>query len=119
MSCQRLWPLALLAALVVYGLVRLTEVAITPGASHVAVIRTLTTCILALLLAYAGSRWNRKELGWLAYGALAFIASKLVFEDMRHGHMGFTAVSIFLYAITLLSVPRLVRLGQQTKGIQE
>ena len=108
-----------MAALVVYGLVRLTEVAITPGASHVAVIRTLTTCILALLLAYAGSRWNRKELGWLAYGALAFVASKLVFEDMRHGHLGFTAVSIFLYAVTLLSVPRLVRLGQQTKGIQE
>lgn len=32
------------AAFLVYGLVRLTQVAITPGASHVAVIRTLTTC---------------------------------------------------------------------------
>ncbi|HTU51579.1 MAG TPA: hypothetical protein VMF56_13370 [Acidobacteriaceae bacterium] len=107
------------AALVVYGLVRLTQVAITPGASHVAVIRTLTICVLALLLAYSGSRWQRRELGWLAYGALAFVALKLVFEDMRHGHLGFTAASTFLYAITLLSVPRLVRLGQQTKGIQE
>lgn len=105
------------AALLVYALVRLTEVAITPGASHVAVIRTLTTCALAMLLAYAGSRWQRKELGWLAYGALVFVASKLVFEDMRHGHLGFTAVSIFLYAITLLSVPRLIRLGQKTKGL--
>jgi hypothetical protein len=104
-------------AFLVYGLVRLTQVAITPGASHVAVIRTLTTCVLALFLAYSGSRWQRKELGWLAYGALAFVASKLVFEDMRHGHLGFTAVSIFLYAITLLSVPRLVRLGQKTKGL--
>ena len=107
------------AAFLVYGLVRLTQVAITPGASHVAVIRTLTTCVLALLLAYAGSRWKRKELGWLAYGALVFVASKLVFEDMRHGHLGFTAVSIFLYAVTLLSVPRLVRLGQKTKGLQQ
>ena len=104
------------AAFLVYGLVRLTQVAITPGASHVAVIRTVITCALALLLAYSGSRWQRKELGWLAYGALAFVASKLVFEDMRHGHLGFTAVSISLYAITLMSVPRLVRLGQQTKG---
>ena len=102
------------AAMLVYSLVRLAQVAITPGASHVAVIRTLTTCVLALLLAYSGSRWQRKELGWLAYCALAFVASKLVFEDMRHGHLGFTAASIFMYAITLLSIPRLVRLGQKT-----
>ncbi len=105
------------AALLVYALVRLTEVAVTPGASHVAVIRTLTTCALALVLAYSGSRWRRKEQAWLAYGALVFVASKLVFEDMRQGHLGFTAVSIFLYAITLLSVPRLVRLGQKTKDL--
>ena len=105
------------AAFLVYALVRLTEVAITPGASHVAVIRTLTICALALVLAYSGSRWGRKELAWLAYGALVFVALKLVFEDMRHGHLGFTAASIFLYAITLLSVPRLVRLGQKTKGL--
>ncbi len=100
----------------VYLLVRLTQVAITPGASHVAVIRTLTTCLLALLLAYSGSRWQRKELGWLAYCALAFVASKLVFEDMRHGHLGFTAASIFLFAITLLSIPGLVRLGRKSVG---
>ncbi|HUV97251.1 MAG TPA: hypothetical protein VMV98_07255 [Acidobacteriaceae bacterium] len=105
------------AAFLVYTLVRLTEVAITPGASQIAVIRTLTTCALALVLAYSGSRWRRKELAWLAYGALVFVASKLVFEDMRHGHLGFTAASIFLYAITLLLVPRLVRLGQKTKDL--
>jgi len=105
------------AALLVYALVRLTEVAITPGASHIAVIRTLTTCALALVLAYSGSRWHRKELGWLAYGALVFVASKLVFEDMRNGHLGFTAVSIFLYAITLMSVPRLIRVAQKKKDI--
>ncbi len=105
------------AALLVYSLVRLTQVVITPGAFHVAVIRTLTTCALALVLAYSGSRWQRKELEWLAYVALIFVASKLVFEDMRHSHLGFTAASIFLYAITLLSVPRLVRLGQKAKDL--
>lgn len=104
-------------AFLVCGLLRLTQVAITPGASHVAVIRTLITCGVALLLAYSGSRWRRKELRWLAYGALVFVASKLVFEDMRQGQLGFTAVSIFLYAITLLSVPRLTRLGQKAKGL--
>lgn len=107
------------AALLVWATVRLMVVAITPGASHIAVIRTLITCALALALAYSGSRWQRKELGWLADGTLVFVASKLVFEDMGHGHLGFTAASIFLYAITLLSVPRLVRLGQKTKGLHE
>ncbi|MGO8720285.1 MAG: hypothetical protein ACLQMO_13890 [Acidobacteriaceae bacterium] len=104
------------AALLVWVLVQLALVGIVPGASHIAVIRTLTTCAIALLLAYSGSRWQRKELGWLAYAVLVFVASKLLFEDMRHSHLGFTAVSISLYAITLLLVPRLVRLGQKARG---
>ncbi len=103
------------AALLVWALVRLALVGSTPGAAHVAVIRTLTICAIALVLAYSGSRWQRRELRWLAYGALIFVASKLVFEDMRHGHLGFTAASIFLYAITLLSVPRLVRQGLRAR----
>jgi hypothetical protein len=105
------------AALLVWALVRLALVGITPEASHIAVIRTLTTCAIALLLAYSGSLWQRKELGWLAYAVLVFVASKLLFEDMRHSHLGFTAVSISLYAITLLLVPRLVRLGQRARGV--
>lgn len=103
-------------ALLVWALVRLVVVGITPGASHIAVIRTLTTCAIALFLAYSGSRWQRKELEWLAYATLVFVASKLLFEDMRHNHLGFTAISICLYAITLLLVPRLVRLGGKTRG---
>lgn len=105
------------AALLVSALVRIAPVGIAPGASHLAVIRTLTTCTIALLLAYGGSRWQRKELGWLAYAVLIFVASKLLFEDMRHSHLGFTAISISLYAITLLLVPRLVRLGQKARRI--
>ncbi len=104
------------AALLVWTLVRLLTVAMIPGVSHIAVIRTLTACAIALVLAYAGSRWQRRELGWLAYGALVFVALKLLFEDLRHGHMTFTAASIFLYAITLLSISRLVRLGQKARG---
>jgi hypothetical protein len=102
-------------ALLVWALVRLTEVAITPGAAHIAVIRTLIACAIALTLAYSGSRWQRAELGWLAYAALVFIASKLIFEDMRRSRLGFTAISICLFAITLLLVPRLVRLGQKAR----
>jgi len=76
---------------------------------HRAFIRTGILCVLALVLAFAGSRWRRVELRRIAYGALVLLAAKLVFEDLRHGHMGYIAASIFLFALTLIGVPRLAR----------
>jgi len=96
-------------ALLVCGLAWLTAEGTASAASHIAVIRTLTICSMALVLAYSGSRWQRMEMVWMAYVTLVFVASKLLFEDLRHGQLGFTAASIFLYAVTLLLVPRLVR----------
>jgi predicted tellurium resistance membrane protein TerC len=55
---------------------------------------------------------RRPELNQIAYAALAFVAAKLIFEDLRHGHFEFIAASIFLFAISLMIVPRLSRLGQ-------
>ena len=52
----------------------------------------------------------------LAYVALAFIAAKLLFEDLRHGHMVFIAGSICLFAVTLIAVPRLVRWGARARA---
>ena len=52
----------------------------------------------------------------LAYVALAFVAVKLLFEDLRHGHMAFIAGSIFLFAVTLIAVPRLVRRGSRSRA---
>jgi hypothetical protein len=120
--CQRLLRLlsAILAVsaaatLLVSALVWLAAVGMTPGASHVAVIRTLITCALALTLAFGGSRWQRIELVWTAYGTLAFVTAKLLFEDLPHGHSGSIAVSIFLYAVALIIVPRMARLGPQRR----
>ena len=70
-------------------------------------------CSLALGLAYAGARWHRVELTRIAYAALALLAAKLLFEDLRHGHLEFIAGSIFLFAVTLITVPRLARTGQK------
>ena len=114
------WPLRVLrlfeaglavsatVALLVWGLIRMT-VGSSPAPEHLAVVRTLIGCALTVLLAWIGSRQRRRELVWLAWISLAGIAAKLLFEDLRHGHLGFTAASIFVYAITLLMVPRLVR----------
>jgi hypothetical protein len=96
------------AALLVWTFVRLTAPGAAPATEHIAVLRTLVSCAAALLLAWCGSRWQRMELIWLAWTTLALIAFKLLFEDLRHGHLGFTAASIFLYAITILLVPRLL-----------
>lgn len=105
--------LAASTALLVWILVRVTTVGSAPGVEDVAVIRTLAGCAAALALAWCGSRWRRTELVWLAWAVLAFTAFKLLFEDLRHGHLGFTAASIFLYAVTLLLIPRLLQRGSK------
>ncbi len=104
------------ATLLVSVLVWLAAIGMTPGAAHIAVIRTLITCALALTLAYGGSRWQHIELVWTAYGTLAFVTAKLLFEDLPHGHSGSIAISIFLYAVALIIVPRMARLGSQRRG---
>jgi hypothetical protein len=113
----RLIPAALvicsLAAFLVQGLLFLMELRMTPDVYHVAFIRTLTCCVIALSLAFAGSRWNRRELTNIAFAALAFVAAKLVFEDLRHGKFEFIAGSIFVFAVSLIAVPRLARMGQK------
>jgi hypothetical protein len=82
---------------------------------HVAFLRTLVISAVALCLAFAGSRWGRIAMARLAYVALAFVAAKLLFEDLRHGHMEFIAGSICLFALALIAVPRLVRLGAKSR----
>ncbi|HEV2689338.1 MAG TPA: hypothetical protein VGV35_12315, partial [Bryobacteraceae bacterium] len=97
----------------VSALVWLVAAGMTLGESHVAIIRTLITCAVALALAYSGSRWRRIELIWIAYGVLALVTVKLLFEDLYQGHAGSVAVSISLYAVALIAVPRMARMGRR------
>jgi len=101
------------AALLVQGLMWLTALSLNPGAHHLAFIRTLTICMAALALAFSGAHWRRMELTRVGYATLALVAAKLVFEDLRHGHLEFIAASIFLFAVTLIAVPRIARMGQR------
>jgi len=102
-----------LAALLVHGLLFLASVRIAPELHHVAFIRTLVLCAVALSAAFAGSRWHRPELTKIAYASLALVALKLVFEDLRHGHLEFIAAAFFLFALALIAVPRLARMDQR------
>ena len=102
-----------LAALLVEGLLWLSALRIAPNAPYIAFIRTLILCALALALAFAGYRWRRVELTRIAYATLGLVAAKLLLEDMRLGHLEFIAAAIFLFAITLIAVPQMARMGRK------
>lgn len=97
------------AALLAHMLVRSVALIAPPADFHIAFLRTFTVCAIALALAFTAARWRRLELKRVAYIALAFVAAKLIFEDLRHGHMEFTAASICLVALTVIAVPRLAQ----------
>ncbi|HKF49555.1 MAG TPA: hypothetical protein VKB38_19500 [Terracidiphilus sp.] len=94
-------------ALVASGIVGLASLIFSPSVFHVALIRTVTICAAALGLALGGSRGSRPAMTRIAYGALALAAAKLLFEDLRHGHMEYIAASICLVALTLIAVPKI------------
>ena len=101
------------SALLVDGLLGLVALRVIPGAHHLAFIRTFTLCVAAIALAFSGPHWRRMELTRIGYATLALLAVKLVLEDLRNGHLEFIAASIFLFAITLIMVPRVARLGSK------
>lgn len=108
---RALIPVLAVTALAVHGVLSAAGSAMEPGPHHVAFLRTLAICAVALGIALGGSRWERPELTQLAWALLAGVGIKLLLEDLRHGHMGLVAASIALFAVTLMSVPRLVRFG--------
>ncbi len=94
----------------------LASIRIQPGAHHLAFIRTLTLCTVALGMVFAGARWRRVELTRLGYATVVLVAIKLVAEDLRHGHLIYIAASISMVALTLIAAPRLARATQTALG---
>ena len=81
------------------------------GASH-AYCATLHTGVLAaaaLLLAWAGSRWNRLELSRLIYPVMIAGAYRLVVEDLHQDRKVALFLSLLLYGAALMALPRLHR----------
>jgi hypothetical protein len=97
------------AALLTRACIGLAALVFAPDVFHIALIRTVILCLAALTMAFGGARLGRLQMTRSAYAAIAFVAAKLLFEDLRHGHMAFIAASIGLVAVTLIAVPRLAR----------
>ena len=112
-----LLAISAIAAFLVSALAGVTATSMVPDASHVAIIRTMIVCAAAFALAYSGARWQRVELVWSAYFALAFVSAKLLFEDLRYGRSSSIAISLFFYAVALIVVPRLGRAARRTEQV--
>ncbi len=107
-TCAAIATFAIMA-LLVQGLVALLALGARPEAHHLAFLRTLTLCLAALALAFAGPRLRRLELTRVAYTLLVLVVVKLIAEDLRHGRLEYVAGSIFLFALTLIAAPRVAR----------
>jgi hypothetical protein len=82
-------------------------------ASRLSVVRTIVDCAVALALAFAGARWKRVELGWVAYAAVGFGTLKLLFEDLRFGNPASLVVSLLFYGGVLILLPRMMQRGRK------
>ncbi|MBZ5678474.1 MAG: hypothetical protein LAO24_00045 [Acidobacteriia bacterium] len=96
------------AALAVVAVVSLSSGRIALSASSIAMTRTLVLCALALIFAFAASRFERPELGWLAYATIACGTAKLLFEDLRLGNAASLVVSLLFYGLVLILMPRIL-----------
>jgi hypothetical protein len=99
------------ASVVVVAIVWLATSHVDFSPSRLSVVRTIVNCALALSLGFLGSRWQRLELGWVAYAAVAFGTLKLLFEDLRFGNAASLVVSLLFYGLVLILLPRLTRRG--------
>jgi hypothetical protein len=98
---------ALAMSLLAHLVERARALNIAPPAGLMEFLQTLILCAAALGLAASGSRGRRQELIWLAYTTVVLTAAKILLEDVRHGHLVAIAASFFLYAGTLILLPRL------------
>ena len=100
------------AALAVSAIVGVAGGSAGLAASRLSVVRTIVGCAVALALAYAGARWKRVELGWVAYAAVGFGTLKLLLEDLRFGNAASLVVSLLFYGGVLILLPRMMQRGR-------
>jgi hypothetical protein len=78
--------------------------------------RTALLCLVAIALAWFGSRWNLNELIWLLYPWMSFGMFKLVAEDLRRGGSSIFSLSLLIYGGTLIVLPRLLRRARMVQS---
>jgi hypothetical protein len=79
------------------------------SASHAycATIRTTVVAAAALLLAWAGPRWNNHEFSRLIYPAMLLGAYRLLTDDLHQDRNTALFLSLLVYGSALIALPRL------------
>ncbi len=90
-----------------------TALAVAPSpqadAAFLATVRTAVLATVAVICAWVGRRWVRRELTWLVWPTLLLGGLKLILEDFRHGRPLTLFLALALYGGALIIVPRLLR----------
>ena len=86
-------------------------------ASHpyCATLRTSVLAAIALLLAWAGARWQRVEMSRLIYPAMILGAYRLVMVDLGQDNKPALFLSLLAYGGALMALPRLGRTRETTQ----
>lgn len=105
-------PSALMAALLCWtlaGLVCRALLRIPVEAALASTVRTTAISVVAIALAWFGTRKGLRELIWILFPWMLFGAVKLVAEDFQQGRSATLFLSLLVYGGTLIALPRLLR----------
>jgi hypothetical protein len=97
------------AGLVVYTLVGTWRAAFGEAGVPADTLGTVVLTGQSLALAWAGTRWGRRELVWLLYGFMALGGYKLAIRDFMNEHSLALVVSLLCYGGALILLPRMLR----------
>jgi hypothetical protein len=99
-AAQIAWIIAGLAVFAVLGMFR---------SSPPDTLGTVVLTTLSLALAWAGTRWGKRELVWLLYGLMGLGVYKLATRDFMNEHNIALVVSLLCYGGALTLIPRMLR----------
>ena len=113
-------PQLLLAALAVLVVGKAAQAAVWQAAgarldadpAAAAVVRTAVLAALALGLAVGAARLGLAELRWLVYPVVVLGGLKLLTQDLRLGRPATLVVSLALYGLVLVLLPRLTKVRE-------
>ena len=105
-------PAAVIAALLCWTLANLSARFLIPASMDppfAATLRSGIIAVIAIALAWFGSRKNLRELIWVLFPWMILGAVKLAYEDFPQGRSATLFLSLLLYGGTLIALPRLLR----------
>jgi hypothetical protein len=77
--------------------------------AYCASLRTFVLSAAALLLAWAGTRWDRPEFGRLVYPVMVLGAYRMIVVDLHQDRTAALFLSLLLYGGALILLPKLIR----------